>query len=198
MKPHSELSRGSVCLIAHAHKLCPYGLDASRTMGDVCSASFSGSGIGYDEAYSLGACTSSKFADISTGRIAPPSYPHVMYHGSTLRAPPKPRPTTPSLFGPACVGFASFENQDWGFCSRWSAPIETRDMYAFPTQEPPFVARVQGMAGCPVFHVPSSLEPLDAHPVGHKHEGSNIDISLAAPYPHDAAIIGTLRASSEM
>lgn len=167
-------------------------------MGDICSASFSGSSIGYDEAYSLVAYTSSNLADISTCRIARPSYQHVIYHGSTPRALPEPRPTTPSLFGPACVGFASFENQDWGFCSRWCAPIETGDLYAFPAQEPPYVEpRVQGMTGCPVFHVPRTLEPLDTHPVGHKHEGSNIDISLAAPCPHDAVIIGPLRASSE-
>jgi hypothetical protein len=83
---------------------------------DVTSASFLRSNVGYDEAFSLRACISPDFTDISKCRIARPGYQHVIYHGSMPRALPTPRTISPSLFDPLYIGFASFEKQDWSYC----------------------------------------------------------------------------------
>jgi hypothetical protein len=166
-------------------------------MGDDGSAPFSSPNVGYGEVYSWGASTSSNSAAISRCGTACPSYRHVMYHDSVPRALLEPLTISPSSFSPAWV------EPGLGVLLGIESADEKREHGRIPAQEPPPVeSPCQGLTECPSFHLPLSLEPSDApgdgYPIGHVHEGSNIDLRDAVPWPHDTTSMGPLRASSEM
>jgi hypothetical protein len=115
---------------------------------------------------------------------------------------PELRTNTPSLFDHACANATSFANQDWGFCSGWSTPMETGNIYAFPAPKPSSVeSHSQGMTEYAAFRVPLRSWPSDTAGGGrprHNHQNSSRDIRVVTPCAQDANAGTHLLASSEM